>query len=73
METIRHMACGELSWSHYRLLMQVEDPVAREWTRANLWTRTTAQVTGQVAEQVLRFCQTPLKGQRDSRTVAPEA
>lgn len=77
VETIRHMACGELSWSHYRLRMQVEDPVAREWTRANLWTRTTAQVTeqvtaqvtgqvaeqvtGQVAEQVLRFCQTPRK------------
>ena len=30
-EAIRHMACGELSWSHYRLLMQVEDPQAREW------------------------------------------
>lgn len=29
--TIRHMACGELSWSHYRLLMQVEVPAAREW------------------------------------------
>jgi hypothetical protein len=61
VETIRHMACGELSWSRYRLLMQVEDPVAREWTRANLWTRTTAQVTGQVAEQVLRFCRIPRK------------
>jgi predicted nuclease of restriction endonuclease-like (RecB) superfamily len=31
VETIRHTACDELSWSHYRLLMQVEDPVAREW------------------------------------------
>ncbi len=30
-EAIRHMACGELSWSHYRLLMQVEDSQAREW------------------------------------------
>jgi len=30
-DTIRHMACGELSWSHYRLLMQVEVPAAREW------------------------------------------
>jgi len=28
---IRHMVCGELSWSHYRLLMQIEDPAAREW------------------------------------------
>jgi predicted RNase H-like HicB family nuclease len=27
VETIRHTACDELSWSHYRLLMQVEDPV----------------------------------------------
>ena len=31
VEPIRFMACDELSWSHYRLLMQVEDPVAREW------------------------------------------
>lgn len=31
VEAIRHMACGELSWSHYRLLMQVENPRAREW------------------------------------------
>ena len=30
-KAIRHMACGELSWSHYRLLMQVEDSQAREW------------------------------------------
>ncbi len=31
VETIRHMACDELSWSHYRLLMQVEDFGARGW------------------------------------------
>ena len=31
VEAIRHMACDELSWSHYRLLMQVENPAAREW------------------------------------------
>jgi predicted nuclease of restriction endonuclease-like (RecB) superfamily len=30
-EPIRHSTCGELSWSHYRLLMQVENPAAREW------------------------------------------
>ncbi|MCG3203461.1 MAG: putative nuclease YhcG [Elusimicrobia bacterium] len=29
--TIRHMVCDELGWSHYRLLMQVENPTAREW------------------------------------------
>jgi hypothetical protein len=29
--TIRHTACDELSWSHYRLLMQVEDQAALEW------------------------------------------
>ncbi len=28
---IRLTACDELSWSHYRLLMQVEDPAALEW------------------------------------------
>jgi hypothetical protein len=31
VEEIRHTACDELSWSHYRLLMQVENPQAREW------------------------------------------
>mgnify|MGYP003385390521 FL=1 len=31
VEPIRHTACAELSWSHYRLLMQVENPEAREW------------------------------------------
>ena len=29
--TTRHKVCDELSWSHYRLLMQVEDPASREW------------------------------------------
>lgn len=31
VQTTRHTARDELSWSHYRLLMQVEDPAAREW------------------------------------------
>ncbi len=31
VEKIRHTACGELSWSHFRLLMQVENPTARQW------------------------------------------
>jgi len=31
VEPARHMARDELSWSHYRLLMQVESPAAREW------------------------------------------
>ena len=31
VELIRHTAGDELSWSHYRLLMQVENPAAREW------------------------------------------
>jgi len=30
-EEDRHAATDALSWSHYRLLMQVEDPVARGW------------------------------------------
>jgi hypothetical protein len=30
-EPIRCAVCDELSWSHYHLLMQVEDPAAREW------------------------------------------
>ena len=29
--TTRHAVCDELSWSHYRLLMQVENPASREW------------------------------------------
>lgn len=31
VEPIRHTVGDELSWSHYRLLMQVENPSAREW------------------------------------------
>jgi hypothetical protein len=34
VETIRHTPCDELSWSHCRLLMQVEHPAAREWYMA---------------------------------------
>lgn len=30
-EPIRHVVRDELSWSHYRLSMQVADPGAREW------------------------------------------
>lgn len=30
-EAIRHITSGELSWTHYRLLMQVADPDARLW------------------------------------------
>jgi len=30
-EEVRHTAIHELSWSHYRLLMQVDNPQAREW------------------------------------------
>lgn len=28
---ICHTLCDELSWSHYRILMRVSDPRAREW------------------------------------------
>ena len=31
LEPTRHAVCDELGWSHYRLLMQVGDPVARGW------------------------------------------
>jgi predicted nuclease of restriction endonuclease-like (RecB) superfamily len=30
-EPVRPTVRDELSWTHYRILMQVEDPVAREW------------------------------------------
>lgn len=30
-EAIRHVTSGELSWTHYRLLMQVASPDARQW------------------------------------------
>ncbi len=30
-EAIRHITSGELTWTHYRLLMQVTDPDARQW------------------------------------------
>ncbi len=31
VEATRHTPRSELSWSHYRLLMQVESPAARQW------------------------------------------
>jgi len=30
-EEIRHTLCDELTWSHYRLLVRVEKPEARQW------------------------------------------
>ena len=30
---IRHTLCDELSWSHYRLLMRIENEKAREFRR----------------------------------------
>lgn len=30
-EAVRHIAHGELNWTHYRLLMQVAAPDARQW------------------------------------------
>jgi predicted nuclease of restriction endonuclease-like (RecB) superfamily len=30
-ESIRHEISAAVSWTHYRLLMQVEDPTARKW------------------------------------------
>jgi predicted nuclease of restriction endonuclease-like (RecB) superfamily len=30
-DEIRHTVCSELSWSHLRLLMRVEDSIARTW------------------------------------------
>ncbi len=31
VDAVRHVARVELSWSHFRLLMQVDAPAAREW------------------------------------------
>ena len=31
MFPIRHTLCAELSWSHYRLLMRIQDDKAREF------------------------------------------
>ena len=31
VDSVRHTVCEALSWTHYRLLMQVENPAAREW------------------------------------------
>ncbi len=27
----KHMLCSQLSWSHYRIIMRVTNPKAREW------------------------------------------
>lgn len=28
---IRHTLCAELSWSHYRLIIRIEDPIRRDF------------------------------------------
>jgi predicted nuclease of restriction endonuclease-like (RecB) superfamily len=46
-ESIRHATDGELSWTHYRLLMQLDDPAAREWymqeTASQQWSSRQLQ------------------------------
>ena len=31
LDEIRYTPCSELSWSHFRMLMRVPDPTARQW------------------------------------------
>ncbi|MDD2713020.1 MAG: PDDEXK nuclease domain-containing protein [Simplicispira sp.] len=44
LDEIRYMPCSELSWSHFRLLMRVQDPAARQW-----YAREAASQTWSVA------------------------
>ena len=59
---IRHTVCSELAWSHLRLLMRVEDPIARVWY-AN--EAVTQGWSGQTAECFLCFA--PMSGLGYSR------
>ena len=51
VDTARHLVREELSWSHYRLLMQVEAPAARDWymTEAVSQGWSTRQLERQIA------------------------
>ena len=71
VEAIRHIACDELSWTHFRLLMQVENPAAREWymneTADQHWS------TRQLERQISVLYYERLLASRKKATVRKEA
>lgn len=40
LDEIRYTPCSELSWSHFRMLMRVQDPAARQWYAAGAASQT---------------------------------
>ncbi len=71
VEEIRHPAGGELSWSHYRFLMQVEDPQARGWYMREAASQQWS--TRQLERQISVLYYERLLASRKKRPVRKEA
>lgn len=70
-EEIRHKVSGELSWSHYRLLMQVDSPQAREWYMREAASQQWS--TRQLERQISVLYYERLLASRKKGTVRKEA
>ena len=70
-EAIRHITSGELSWSHYRLLMQVTDPDARQWYANEAATQHWS--TRQLERQISALYYERLLASRNKAPVRQEA
>ena len=71
LDDIRYTPCSELSWSHFRLLMRVPDPVARQW-----YAREAASQTWSVAaldRQISTLYYQRLLSSQDKQGVQAEA
>lgn len=70
-DEIRYSASSELSWTHYRMLMRVQDPAARQW-----YAREAASQTWSVAaldRQISTFYYQRLLSSQDQAGVKAEA
>ena len=76
---ICHTLCGELSWSHYRLLMRVDNPEARDYyhaeARKSLWSvrELQRQINSFHYERLLSSRRKPRKGEEPAPLPAPVA
>lgn len=62
---IRHTLCAELSWSHYRLIIRIDDPVRRDfYVRSAVEERWTVR---QLDRQIHSFCYERLLATRAER------
>ena len=70
-DEIRYSASSELSWTHYRMLMRVQDPAARQW-----YAREAVSQTWSVAaldRQISTFYYQRLLSSQDQAVVRAEA